>query len=134
MRALLLKALFLIVATNGTSAATDPDFPSAVRDILNAEQIIQTALQTGNERELNAQSNRLLQLQSVMAKEIKPDDARSACWQAAGDLSAVASLMRHATRGDEPAKSLVAAEKVEQSYRSNLANCDRALITVERGR
>ncbi|WP_164635480.1 hypothetical protein [Rhodopseudomonas sp. BR0G17] len=123
-----------IDATMQASAAPGPDFGAAVRDILNAEQVIQAALQTGDERELNAQSNRLLRLQSKLAKETEPGDARSACWQAAGDLSAVASLMRRAARGDEPAKSLVAAGKIEDSYRSNLASCDKALGTAKRSR
>ncbi|NEW96949.1 hypothetical protein DY467_09175 [Rhodopseudomonas sp. BR0G17] len=127
-------AMRQIDATMQASAAPGPDFGAAVRDILNAEQVIQAALQTGDERELNAQSNRLLRLQSKLAKETEPGDARSACWQAAGDLSAVASLMRRAARGDEPAKSLVAAGKIEDSYRSNLASCDKALGTAKRSR
>ncbi|NEW97933.1 hypothetical protein DY467_14235 [Rhodopseudomonas sp. BR0G17] len=110
------------------------DFGAAVRDILNAEQVIQAAVQTGNERKLDEQSSRLLQLQSTLVKETEQGDARRVCSQAAGDLSAVASLMRRATRGDEPAKAMLAAEKTGQSYRDHLASCDKAIAAANLSR
>lgn len=113
--------------TIAARAGANVDFGAAVRDILTAEQVIQAALQTGDERKLDEQSRRLLQLQSTLVEETEPGDARSVCGQAAGDLSAVASLMQRATRGDERAKSLLAAEKTEQSYRDHLASCDKAI-------
>ncbi|WP_346295059.1 hypothetical protein LRC39_17205 [Rhodopseudomonas sp. P1] len=153
MRPVLLTALILIATAEAAVAApqfgagmklpdvtiaaramASMDFRAAVRDILNAEQVIQAALQTGDERKLDEQSSRLLQLQSTLVKETEQGDARRICSQAAGELSAVASLMRRATRGDEPVKSMLAAEKTEQSYRDHLASCDKAITAANPSR
>jgi len=120
--------------TIAARATASTDFGAAVRDILNAEQVIQAAVQTGDERKLDEQASRLLQLQSTLVKETEQGDARRACSQAAGDLSAVASLMRRATRGDEPAKAMLAAEKTGQSYRDHLASCDKAIAAANPSR
>lgn len=93
MRAVFLTAFVLVAAANAAVAgpvvgASTPvkqanvtiaaraganvDFGAAVRDILTAEQVIQAALQTGDELKLGEQSRRLLQLQSTLVEETEP--------------------------------------------------------------
>lgn len=110
-------------------AEANPDFEAAVREIRDAEKLITAALQTGDARELRTQKGRLFQIESRLLQGTKPGDARASCWMAAGDLSAAVAAI---VRDEEPARTLVAVNRLDESYRQNLASCERALRTAER--
>lgn len=130
-------AVFLVIYVlfwPGTASA-DPDFRAAVEGIRSAERLINAALQTGDDSELTTQAGRLLRIQSqLMDGSGRRDERRWACGMAAGDLATIVSLAKRAGKGDQPARSLVAAESMEVAYRRNLADCERHVQKAEKRR
>ncbi|MFZ5739602.1 MAG: hypothetical protein ACOY6K_22270 [Pseudomonadota bacterium] len=110
-------------------AEANPDFEAAVREIRDAEELINAALQTADAAELRTQGGRLFQIEARLLKGTEPGDPRSACWRAAGDLSAAVSAIM---RDETPARTLLAVNRLDKSYRENLASCERAIRANQR--